>query len=557
MFLNGTSRTVPGSESLHEHGNCYVFEWCWKCLSLDVRAVALPVFFDTSTGPVPVASLAKGHTLPATPQPGPDNDTSSDFLAVLQAGLGCESEPQGPSVAAPASGSLNPQRGTPKKSTVVPVKEKQAGQSVGVALLAPLMVVTTQTRMPHLMPQTSLEFQKAGGSKLSGSSSDDIVNGSEAYRGAVLENAPATASAVANLEPAAPESASSPGIASPSATTKAVPDSAATAPPPQNEAEIAFEARIQLRPPDNEDQAGRLRSIEIEEKPETFQPAIRTSNSEPVPPAISETSHSGLVPRASRPASGQSQDHEDTGKPEPVKSPQNQADDDSISDKLPPDNGASDDPGQEQPDSTVPKKPSTVPNEIPVDGTPLSQEAQSSVDPLPAPAPANGFQAAAPLKSEPPTGTATPSADAAPAPSPTGAPARDIAIQLQDAGGPRVDVQLSDRAGTVHVVVRTADDALARDLRANLPDLTQKLNQQGTDGDAWNPVEIRSTAADQQNPRHAQEQSGGNSQSSSNGRDPGGKNREQEQRQHPDLEDEFQQSFSGVLTGVTTWQPIR
>jgi hypothetical protein len=256
--------------------------------------------------------------------------------------------------------------------------------------------------------------------------------------------------------------------------------------------------------------------------------------------------------------SGQSQDHKDARTPETLKSPQNQSDDDQISDKLPPDNDTSDDSaGREQPDSGAPKKPSTVPNEIPVDGTPLSQEAQSSVDPLPALAPANGLQAAGLMKSEPPTGNTAPSADTASAPSPTGAPAKDIAIQLQDPGGPRVDVQLSDRAGTVHVVVRTADDGLARDLRANLPDLAQKLNQPGTDGDAWSPVEARNASGEQQNPHHAQEQADGNSQSSPNGRDPGGKNRDQEQRQHPDQEGEFEQSFSGALTGVTTWQPIR
>ena len=441
---------------------------------------------------------------------------------------------------------------------------------MAVVMLSPFPVVTTQTRMPRLMPQTPLEFRKAADSKLSESSSNAIANVDEVSRGAVVEKAPAVATPVAALaapipaadpsapEPVTAEPASSPEIASPSASTKAVPDSAGAAPRPQNEAEIAFEARIQLRAPDNQDQTGLPMSNQIAEKPEALQPAIGTSNSEPVPPPTADTAHSEPVPQATRLASEQSQGHKDAGKPEPLKSPQNQADDDSISDKLPPDNDTSDDSaGQEQPDSAVPKKPSTVPNEIPVDGTPLSQEAQSSVDPLPAPAPANGFQAAGPVKSEPPTGTTAPSADTASVPSPTGAPARDIAIQLQDPGGPRVDVQLSDRAGTVHVVVRTADDGLARDLRANLPDLAQKLNQPGTDGDAWSPVETRNASGDQQNPHHAQEQADGNSQSSPNGRDPGGKNRDQEQRQHSDQEGEFEQSFSGALTGVTTWQPIR
>ena len=530
---------------------------------LDVRAVALPAFIDTSTGAFPIASLAKSNTAAATPQQGPDKDASSDFLALLLAGLGFEAEPQGPPETAPVSGSLNPQRGIPKKSSIAPVKEIQTAQSGDVALLSPLPVATTQTGVARLMPQIPLEFRKATGSRLSEGSSDAIVNAEEVSRGAVVEKAPAVAAAAAAIpattpEPAAPEPASSPEIASPSASTKAAPDSGGPAPPPQNEAEIAFEARIHLRTSDDQDQTALPGGTETAETPGTLQPAIRTSNSGPVPASISETSHSGLVSQVSRPASVQWQDHKGSGKPEPVKSPQNQTDDDSISEKLPPDNDANDDSaGREQPDSAA-LMPSTVPNEIPVDGAPFSQEAQSSGGLLPAPAPAIGFQAAGLVKSEPSTGLTAQDISAAAPPIPSaGAPARDIAIQLQDPGGPRVDVQLSDRAGTVYVVVRTPDDGLAKDLRANLPDLAQKLSQQGTDGDAWSPVETRNTAGDQPNPGHAQEQAGGNSQSSSNGRDPGGRNGEREQRQHPDQEDEFEQSFSGALTGVTTWQPIR
>jgi hypothetical protein len=62
--------------------------------------------------------------------------------------------------------------------------------------------------------------------------------------------------------------------------------------------------------------------------------------------------------------------------------------------------------------------------------------------------------------------------------------ARDIQLHV---GGPdgRVDVRLVERAGEVHVDVRTPDPRLAVDLRSDLPGLAQKLEQTGFRADAW------------------------------------------------------------------------
>jgi hypothetical protein len=519
-----------------------------------VRAVALPAFIDISTGTIPIASLAKGNTLPATPQSVPDKDTSSDFLALLLAGLGFESEPQVPPETASVSGSLNPQRGAPKKSNVAPVKEKQAEQSTGVALLPPFPVATTQTRMPRLMPETTLEFQKPDDLKGGENGSDAIAVAGDVSRGMV----PQKATPAAAPEPAAPEPASSPEIASSSASTKAVPEGPGPAQTPQSQAEIAFEAQIELRASDDPDQTALAKSNETAEEPEAVKQAIRTDNAEEVAPVVSPGSRPEPVMQAARTAAEQPQDHTDAPRADPVRSPQDRTIE-SNDGKLSPDAATSQDSGgQEQQDLTASKKQAGQPSEGPSDNMPVSPDSPSSGGPVVAVAPASSSQAAAVPKAEPsPDLTASDTeADGAPSPSPGGTRAKDIAIQLQDPGGPRVDVQLSDRAGTVHVVVRTPDDGLAKDLRTNLPDLAQKLNQQGIDGDAWSPVETRNTAGEQQNPRQAHEQTGGNSQSS-HGRDPGGRNREQDQQQHPGSEDEFEQSLSGALTGVTTWQPTR
>ena len=517
-------------------------------------AVALPASIDISIRANPVASWAKGNTLAATSQPGPEKETSPNFLVLLMAGLGLEPEPNAPPETAESAGSPKSPREALTKSNVAPVKEKQTDRSNEVALLAPLPVVTTQTRMTRLMPQTILEFQKPDDLKGGENGSEAIAVAGDVSRGMV----PQKETLAAAPEPAAPEPASTLEIASPSANTKAVPDSAGPAQTPQSHAEIAFEAQIELRASDDPDQTALAKSDETAAEPEAFKQAIRTSNAEGVGPVVSPGSRPEPVLQTVQPAADQPKDHKDAPRADPVRSPQDRTIE-SNDDKLSPDAATSQDSGgQEQQDLTASKKQAGEPSEGPSDNMPVIPDSPSSGGPVVAVAPASGFQAAAVPRAEPsPDLTASDTeADVAPSPSPGGTPARDIAIQLQDPGGPRVDVQLSDRAGTVHVVVRTPDDGLAKDLRSNLPDLAQKLNQQGIDGDAWSPVETRNAAGEQQNPRQAHEQTGGNSQSPP-GRDSGRRNREQDQQQHPGSQDEFEQSFSGVLTGVTTWQLIR
>ncbi len=132
--------------------------------------------------------------------------------------------------------------------------------------------------------------------------------------------------------------------------------------------------------------------------------------------------------------------------------------------------------------------------------------------------------------------------------------ARDIALQLPNPGGARVDVQLTDRGGDVRVVVRTEDTDLARDLRSNLPELSQKLSQSGMESELAPPVEThgaggghegpgehnRQAADDSQSPR-------GGSQDSSSSED---RRQQQQRREHADrgdAETQFSRYFSGVF----------
>jgi hypothetical protein len=95
-----------------------------------------------------------------------------------------------------------------------------------------------------------------------------------------------------------------------------------------------------------------------------------------------------------------------------------------------------------------------------------------------------------------------PQAEPAPAPAAPGAPsaatvrnaagtsesagpvAHDIKLELAGAG-PRVEVRLVERAGEVHVAVRTPDGRLADAMRDDLPALAARLEQTGFHGNEW------------------------------------------------------------------------
>jgi hypothetical protein len=67
------------------------------------------------------------------------------------------------------------------------------------------------------------------------------------------------------------------------------------------------------------------------------------------------------------------------------------------------------------------------------------------------------------------------------------APARVISLRVSDAGQERVELHVTERAGEVHVAVRTADVNLASSLRENLSDLVQRLEHTGFHAETWRP----------------------------------------------------------------------
>ena len=57
-----------------------------------------------------------------------------------------------------------------------------------------------------------------------------------------------------------------------------------------------------------------------------------------------------------------------------------------------------------------------------------------------------------------------------------------------------VDVRISQRAGDVQVTVRTPDNQLADSLRQHLPELSDRLAQNGVEGEIWHPGTLQASA---------------------------------------------------------------
>jgi hypothetical protein len=66
-------------------------------------------------------------------------------------------------------------------------------------------------------------------------------------------------------------------------------------------------------------------------------------------------------------------------------------------------------------------------------------------------------------------------------------PARSVALNLQSEQHGVANVTFTDRAGQVHVTVRSSDPSLAQSLRSDLGSLAGGLDQHGFEVKLWNP----------------------------------------------------------------------
>jgi len=138
---------------------------------------------------------------------------------------------------------------------------------------------------------------------------------------------------------------------------------------------------------------------------------------------------------------------------------------------------------------------------------------------------------------------------------PPGQSVRNISLRLTNAEQGAVQVRLSERAGELHISVRTPDTGLTRGLRDGLPDLMGRLQVNGYKAETWQPGGNGSHAGQ----NHGQEAwSQGNSRQQPGG---GGQQQNQQDRQPRDeqapqwvheLESSIQRSESPWSTSSTT-----
>jgi len=74
-------------------------------------------------------------------------------------------------------------------------------------------------------------------------------------------------------------------------------------------------------------------------------------------------------------------------------------------------------------------------------------------------------------------------------------PTRQISLKLEGSDSTKVNVQLTERAGTVQIAVRTADQELTKSLQGDLGDLVGRLASKGFKTEAWTPDAARHSAA--------------------------------------------------------------
>ena len=73
-------------------------------------------------------------------------------------------------------------------------------------------------------------------------------------------------------------------------------------------------------------------------------------------------------------------------------------------------------------------------------------------------------------------------------------PLKSMDLRIPDANGGTVTVRLQERAGGVHVSVRSNDTQLANGVAAHLPELSRNLDRQGFNIETWTPGEAHRIA---------------------------------------------------------------
>ncbi len=134
---------------------------------------------------------------------------------------------------------------------------------------------------------------------------------------------------------------------------------------------------------------------------------------------------------------------------------------------------------------------------LPHNAEPAVKVLEAAVSPVPVPTTERSVSSAP--RTEVAAPPAAPASDIPDLAAPRTEPARDISFRIASAQNDAVDVKLVDRAGQIHVAVRSADPVLTQSLQANVTDLASKLDKAGFQTETMIPNRSEPVQQPQQN----------------------------------------------------------
>ena len=138
-------------------------------------------------------------------------------------------------------------------------------------------------------------------------------------------------------------------------------------------------------------------------------------------------------------------------------------------------------------------------------------------------------------------------------------PAQEISLQISGSGDRKVDVRLVERAGEVHVSVRTPDVTLAHEMQQELGSLTGKLAQSGYGTEQFTPLSAGSAnLSDPRNSSQNQDHPSHNGQGSQQGGSGQQQQPQDEPGKRPAWVEEMENSLAQRQTNrSTSWLQTR
>ena len=141
----------------------------------------------------------------------------------------------------------------------------------------------------------------------------------------------------------------------------------------------------------------------------------------------------------------------------------------------------------------------------------------------------------------------------------TAGPLKDLSIQVGQTQNDKVELRVVERSGELQVAVRASNPDVAQGLRQGLPDLVDRLEQNGFRAEAWRPgattTAVAGTGETRQRPMQFQRDQS-QPQSQSGGQQQGRQQNRQNQPYRPQWVQELEGnpgggSFAGATNGIT------